>query len=166
MKAALSIFVIATLATSCERKTEAKPEPVTAVGKDGWLHGTTDEKFDTVAKHLRGNDVVMWEIGYRHAELYQAIHAHNREYALYQFEKILLAMEMGVERRPPRRASYETFFTAVKVPMTTALKEGDPSAQLTAYQAMTAHCAVCHATEQVAWIPVNHPWENRTISNE
>lgn len=157
MKTDFTIVLIAVLAVSCGRKPAA--ESATAVGKDGWLRGSSDEKLDTVAKHLRGNDVVMWEVGHRHEELHRAIRSDNREYALYQFEKILLDMEMGVERRPARKSSYETFFAAVKEPITTALKDGDRTAWLTAYQAMTGHCAACHATEKVAYIPVARPWE-------
>ena len=154
------MIAIASLVASCERKPQPPAAPPTAVGKDGWLRGTTDEKLDTVAKHLRGNDLVMWEVSHRHEALYQAISSDNREYALYQFEKMILAMELGIERRPARRSSYESFFSVAKSPMTKALKNGDSAARIAAYQAMTAHCASCHAAEKVAWIPVARPWED------
>lgn len=145
--------------TSCERHKAPEP-PQTSVGKDGWLSGTTDEKLDTVATHLRGNDVVMWEVGHRHGQLYSAIESENRELARYHWEKILLTMELGVERRPARKASYDIFFSSVREPMQQALREGSAADMKSNYQAMTAHCAACHAREKVAWIPVSRPWEH------
>lgn len=154
----LCFAIFSSLLVSCDR--QPADAPSSALGKDGWLRGTTDEKLDTVANHLRGNDVVMWEVGHRHRELYRAITSENREYAAYQFEKTILAMKMGVERRPARTSSYESFFSAVEEPMMKALKNGDKASQIAAYQLMTSHCAACHATEKVAWIPVDRPWEN------
>ena len=159
MRALLPLILLALGALSCERQEPLSAETPKAVGKDGWLRGTTDQKLDTVAKHLRGNDLVMWEVGHRHHELHVAIQSGNPQYAGYQFEKILLAMEMGVERRPARKMSYDAFFEAVKAPMSAALAQGDQKTMLAAYQTLTAHCVACHAKEQVSWIPVARPWE-------
>jgi hypothetical protein len=41
-----------------------------AVGPDGWLKGTTDERLDVVAEQLRGFDMAMVEVGYRFTELF------------------------------------------------------------------------------------------------
>ena len=159
MRSLIPCLIFALAALSCGRKESPPAELPTSVGKDGWLKGTTDEKLDTVAKHLRGNDLVMWEVGHRHHELYLAIQSGNTKYAGYQFEKILLAMEMGVERRPARKASYDAFFASAKDPMGAAIAKGDPETMLAAYQSLTAHCVACHAKEQVSWIPVARPWE-------
>ena len=51
--------------------------PATASGEGGWLAGTADQKFDTVAKHLRGFDMAMVETGYRYSEVYWAAQDSN-----------------------------------------------------------------------------------------
>jgi hypothetical protein len=43
---------------------------VKASGEGGWLAGTVDDKFDTVAKQLRRFDMAMVETGYRYSELH------------------------------------------------------------------------------------------------
>ena len=46
-----------------------QPPAASASGEGGWLAGTVDAKFDTVAKQLRGFDMAMVETGYRYNEL-------------------------------------------------------------------------------------------------
>ena len=148
------VLVAALVCAACDR-----PESATSVGKDGWLEGTTDEKLDSVAKHLRGNDLVMWEVEFRHQRLYEALTASNMDYARYQLEKIVLAMELGAERRPARQISYQAFFDQAVPPMQAAIDAGDPQPALLMFQAFTAHCVTCHATEKLDYMPVAHPWE-------
>ncbi|MBM3778712.1 MAG: hypothetical protein FJW23_10825 [Acidimicrobiia bacterium] len=99
-------FVVGTLAAGCAPPPAEVPPPAeTAVGADGWLSGTTDEKFETVAKQLRGFDMAMVETGYRFNELYWAVQDGNFGFAKYQTEKIRTALENGLERRPRRAKS-------------------------------------------------------------
>ena len=112
--ALLALLIVSNLA-GCE-----KEEP-----EHGWLSGDEFARIDTVSRHLRGNDVVMWEVDYRHRLLYEAILAENREYAKYQVEKIELSMRQGMERRPKRKTSYEWFFETAIPPMMKALDDGD-----------------------------------------
>lgn len=121
-----------------------------------WLRGDYAQRLDKVAEHLRGNDVLMAEVGYRHRELYAAIGAGNQPYSLYQFEKILLAMKMGVERRPKRKPSFDWFFAEAVPPMKAALESGREPME--AYKIFTTHCITCHAKEELAYIPVAIPW--------
>jgi len=66
-------------------------------GPDGWLKGDESQKFETIAKQLRGFDMAMVETGYRYQELYWAGKDENWEYASYQVEKT------PVERQSPVR---------------------------------------------------------------
>ena len=52
-----------------------------------WLSGNEYERIDTLAKHLRGNELVMWEVDFRSQKLYEAIQTRNEPYALYQLKK-------------------------------------------------------------------------------
>jgi hypothetical protein len=89
----------------------ARPPAASASGEGGWLAGTVDEKFETVAGQLRGFDMAMVETGYRYNELYWAARDGNWGYAGYQAGKIRTAIENGVVRRPKRAKSAETFLT-------------------------------------------------------
>jgi hypothetical protein len=125
-----------------------------AVGKGGWLEGTTDEKLDIVAKHLRGNDLVMWEVGYRHQELRRAGGHENWPLAEYQLKKISLAMHMGAERRPGRQASYTWFFeTAVPV-MQQAIASENSESFAGEFARFSEHCNTCHQMEKVPFFHV------------
>src|SRR5690606_15846238 len=64
-------------------------------------------------KQFRGFDNAMVETGYRYQELYWAGQDENWEYADYQLEKIKIAIENGLERRPKRAKSAEHLLTSV-----------------------------------------------------
>lgn len=139
------LIILTMMISSCQR-----PEP-----KHPWLSGNEYERIDVVAEHLRGNDLVMWEVDYRHSKLYNAIVSQNKEYALYQLKKIELSMRKGSERRPKRKPSYEWFFENAIPPMKEAIENGNA---LSAYELFTSHCVTCHAMEKVPFMPVNKPW--------
>ena len=82
-------------------------------GEGGWSAGTVDDKFNTVAKQLRGFDMAMVETGHRYNELYWAAQDSNWGYAHHQIKKIRTAVENGLERRLKRAKSAETFLTIV-----------------------------------------------------
>ncbi|EDM29625.1 hypothetical protein LNTAR_17783 [Lentisphaera araneosa HTCC2155] len=121
-----------------------------------WLSGNEHHRIDTVARHLRGNDVVMWEVDFRYKKLYEALEAKNDAYALYQLKKIKLAMSNGSERRPKRKKSYEWFFTNAIPPMEKAINEkGDT---MTEFKNFTNKCMTCHSMEGVPFMPIEQPW--------
>jgi hypothetical protein len=142
------VVCLGLLATGC-----AKP-PAHA-----WLHGDAYARSSQLAEHLRGNDVVMFEVDYRHRRLAEAIATRNVAFGTYQVEKMRTAMTLGAVRRPARRASYERFFVQALAPMQQALQEGSDLDG--AYARLTAGCAACHADEQVPYIPVGGPVLNR-----
>ncbi|HMU04502.1 MAG TPA: hypothetical protein PJ990_12805, partial [Saprospiraceae bacterium] len=99
----LTFVFILFLLTSCHQKNEK----VTG----DWIIGTEADRIKTIEKQFRGFDNAMVETGYRYQELYWAGHDENWQYADYQLEKIKIAIEYGLERRPKRAKSAEHFVT-------------------------------------------------------
>lgn len=132
----------------------ADDEPV---GEGGWLAGGTQQKLNTVSKHLRGFDMAMVEAGYRYGELHWAGEARNWPYADYQVQKIRTAIENGLERRPKRAASAQTFLSIVLPAIADAVKQQDYAAFRQRFDAMTSACITCHEAEQVAFVHVAKP---------
>jgi hypothetical protein len=133
------------------------------VGEEGWLKGDAQQKLDTVAKHLRGTDVAMIEMDYRYGELYWAGEDANWDYAAYQLEKLRLALDLGLERRPPRARSAALFKEQALPPLATAIRSEDQEAFRRAFSTLTTHCNACHAMEQMPFLHVGPP--ERRVSN-
>ena len=129
-------------------------------GKDGWLKGSVPDKLDTVAKHLRGMDMAMIEIGARYNELYWAGQDSNWEYAKYQLDKIRTALEIGLEQRPKRAKSAEMFLTDILPSVREAIQKQDGDLFQQRFNTLTANCNTCHTLEKMGFIPVSVP-ENR-----
>ncbi len=136
------------------------PDPV---GSDGWLTGSSEEKFDTVADQLRGFDVAMWEVGYRYNELYWAGQDENWPYAEYHAEKIRTAMEQGFERRPAREASAEEFMNEDLPGVKEAINAEDPELFEERMEVLTNSCNICHALEEVPFMQVRLPSVRSTV---
>jgi len=127
------------------------------VGEGGWLKGTTDEKFTTVAKQLRGFDMAMVESGYRYNELYWAVQDSNWGYAQYQAQKIRTAIENGLERRPKRAASAETFLKIVLPAVDDAIARRDATLLKERLGSLRSTCNSCHEAEKVEFVHVGEP---------
>jgi hypothetical protein len=140
----------------CAACTQA-PREASAVGEGGWLAGTVDEKFGTVAKQLRGFDMAMAETGYRYTELYWAAQDSNWEYAEYQVQKIRTAIENGLERRPRRAKSAETFLTIVLPAVEEAIAQRNATVLRESMGPLRSTCNSCHEDEEVAFIQVGDP---------
>ncbi len=122
-----------------------------------WLKGSVDERFSTVAKHLRGFDMAMMETGHRYAELYWAGVDGNWAYADYQIKKIRTTVQNGLERRPKRAASAETFLTIVVPAVEEAITNKDSDLFWNRFGAMTASCNACHENEQAGFAHIVLP---------
>lgn len=131
-------------------------------GPGGWLQGNEKEKFDVVANQLRGFDIAMVETGYRYQELYWAGIDQNWEYANYQIEKIRIAIENGLERRPKRAASAEAFLTDALPAMEKIVNQRDSTFFLEGIKILTANCNNCHAKELVPFFAVNIPLDRQS----
>lgn len=96
----------------------------------------------------------MVETGYRYQELYWAGQDENWEYADYQLEKIKIAIENGLERRPKRAKSAEHFLTSVLPEMKKSLQSRDTVIFNENFQTTTINCNSCHAMEKVPFFSV------------
>lgn len=158
MKYLFSLFIISLIVFSCQTNTEEKS---TAVGLDGWLEGTTEEKLDEVAHQLGGFSRTMVEVGYRYSELYWAAMDENWGYADHQIEHIIEAMEDGLKRRPMRAASAEEFMKETLPYMESLIEKEDKEEFLKGFQMFTSACNACHAKEGESSIMIQAPL-NRT----
>lgn len=127
-----------------------------------WIRGTETEKIMTIEKHFRGFDNAMVETGYRYQELYWAGKDQNWEYAEYQLDKIKIAIENGLERRPKRAKSSETFLKHVLPEMKKNIETKDTAIFNQGFQNLTIHCNNCHLMEKVPFFNVNIPTERQS----
>jgi len=134
-----------------------RPPAPTASGEGGWLAGTVDEKFETVAKQLRGFDMAMVETGYRYSELHWAARDRNWGYAAYQAQKIRTAIESGLQRRPKRAASAQTFLTIGLPAVEDAITRRDGARLDERLESLRATCNTCHAAEKVEFVHIAEP---------
>lgn len=141
---------------SCNQQTEKKNV------QGDWIKGTEKEQIKTIEKQFRGFDNVMVETGYRYQELYWAGQDQNWEYADYQLEKIKLAFENGLERRPKRAKSAEYFLTYILLGMKKSLEKKDIKNFNQNFQKMTINCNNCHAMEKVQFFNVQIPTERQS----
>jgi len=121
-----------------------------------WLKGSTDERFGAVERQMRGFDVAMIEVGYRYMELYWAGEDKNWDFAKYQVEKIRLATQNALERRPKRAASAAMFDGPLK-DVEDAIAKKDVTAFKQRFNSLTSTCNACHAAENLAFIKVGPP---------
>ncbi|TVP43636.1 MAG: hypothetical protein EA341_17815 [Mongoliibacter sp.] len=136
-------------------------EKSTAVGPEGWLEGTTEEKLDEVAHQLGGFSRTMVEVSYRYSELYWAGMDENWGYADHQVEHIIEAMEDGLKRRPVRAESSESFMEETLPMMEEIIKKENKEEFIKGFQMLTSACNACHAKEGESFIMIQTP-ENRT----
>lgn len=168
MKATLAtsgtILAIALAALLVSRIESVSPthaaEPIAApppAATNDWLTGGPEERFALISKQLRGFDVAMVETGYRYTELFWAGQDRNWGFAEYQVDKIRTAIEYGLERRPKRAASAQTFLTNALPAIKEAVLKKDPAVFKERFAALTTACNVCHALEKMPFVTVQPP---------
>ena len=155
MKITIYVFILL-LFLGCNQKTESSNL------QGEWIKGTEQEKIKTIEKHFRGFDNAMVETGYRYQELFWAGQDQNWEYADYQLEKIKIAIENGLERRPKRAKSAEHFLAYVLPEMKKSLESKDTAIFNKNFQKMTINCNSCHAKEKVPFFNVQIPTERHS----
>jgi hypothetical protein len=127
-----------------------------------WIKVNEKEKIEIIERQFRGFDNAMVETGYRYQELYWAGQDENWEYAAYQLEKIKVAIENGLQRRPKRAQSAANFLnqalpevqSSVAIKNTVIFNEN--------FQLLTTHCNSCHAKEGVPFFTVKVPTERQS----
>lgn len=141
---------------ACNQQTDK----TTSQGK--WIKGTEKEQIKTIERQFRGFDNAMVETGYRYQELYWAGQDQNWEYADYQIEKIKIAIENGLERRPKRAKSAEHFLTYVLPEMKKSAKSKDTAIFNKGFQTLTINCNSCHAMEKVSFFTIKIPTDRQS----
>jgi hypothetical protein len=126
-----------------------------------WLKGDTGDQRMAIEKQLRGLDVAMVEIGYRFGELYWAGQDRNWDYARYQADKVKLALELALERRPKRAASARPFLMEDLPAVVAAIDAKDEGRYRDALERLRTSCAKCHVAESVPFFTAQFP-ERRT----
>lgn len=122
-----------------------------------WLSRDPDEQRLQLERHLRGFDVAMLEVGHRYTELYWAGEDANWDAAAYELQKLRLAIENGLERRPKRAASARPFLAGPLAAMDAAVAARDPGLFGSRFEELTAGCNACHASEQVPFFEIHPP---------
>jgi hypothetical protein len=126
-------------------------------GKDGWLRGTQEEKFDEVANQFGGFSRTMVEVAYRYSELYWAGQDENWDYADHQLEHLLEVLEDGLKRRPARAESAQDFINHTIPEIEDLIIKEDKEAFLQGFRSLTTACNACHAKEDESYIVIREP---------
>jgi hypothetical protein len=125
--------------------------------RSSWLQGTLDERFHQVERQLRGFDKTMVEVGYRFTELYFAGQDRNWDYAKYQLEKLETALRLGLERRPKRAASAQSFLSAALPAMEEVIEKAESKLFQAEIERLRSACMNCHVLEEVPYFTVELP---------
>jgi hypothetical protein len=144
------LAALGVVAWGCSLSSPAQPKP-------GWLSAEPQEQRVQLERQLRGFDLAMLETGHRYIDLYWAGQDANWRAAAYALEKIRLAIENGLERRPKRASSARTFLAGPLAAMDEAVAARDPERFAARFQELTAGCNACHAMEQVEFFQVRPP---------
>lgn len=152
--ACLTLGLLTTVAADSPALTNgASPKPPATA----WLSGSAEERFDRVARQMRGFDMAMMEVGYRYTELHWAGQDRNWDYAKYQCEKIQHVIELAMERRTNRALSAQWFLTNAIPPMKAAIEAKNAAKFESQWPLFTAACNTCHAMEKMPFITVQTP---------
>jgi hypothetical protein len=156
MKKIITLVMLAALFAACS-PTNQKEFP-----SGEWLPGDASAFVEAVERQFDGFSRTMKEVAYRYDELYWAGLDENWEYADYQLEHIEEAIEKGFERRPERRINSEEFLGIPTDLLQQAIDGEDLSNFERNFIIYTAGCNSCHMKEEVSFIHVVHPTENRS----
>lgn len=137
--------------SGCPQTEPLPPEPTI---ETRWLPATPGERERALEDQLAGFSQTMWEVGYRYAELHQAVAEENVGYADYQLEHIAEAIELGILRRPARAANARVFLDREVPAVQEALDSGEAEGMQSGLERLATACETCHDAEDVAFIPV------------
>lgn len=129
-------------------KLPAQKAPVS----NNWLQDADSDadRFKKLEIYLRGFDQPMMEVGERYQRTYDAIKDKNWELANYQWDKIKLAINTGLMKRPKRTQNAEgMFLDGVWKQMDDAIKSKDYSRMQEQFMVARQTCMACHIAEKV-----------------
>lgn len=123
----------------------------------GWLSPDPGRQQAQLERHLRGLDVAMMEVGQRYVDLHFAGEDANWELAAYELQKIRLALENALERRPKRAASARPFLGEALPALDAAVAARDEALFERRFDELTAACNACHVAEGTPFFEVHRP---------
>jgi len=150
MQTAWKLLGVALLVSGCRGLSNGSPGPT-------WLSREPEQQIVQLERQLRGFDVAMLEAGHRYVELYWAGRDANWDAAAYHVQKIRLAIENGLERRPQRADSARPFLAGPLAAMEAAISARSSEFFGARFEGLTAGCNACHAAEQVAFFEIRPP---------
>lgn len=136
-----------------------------AADRKGWLTDAPDDaaRWKRIERYVGGFSTAMAVVGERYTSVQSALKAENWELARYHWRYLKRATEQGILRRPKRAPNANTMFLDTAWPaFDEALKTGDRTRILSAYQDATAACQACHVAEGKAFMN-NQPMFQVTI---
>ncbi|WP_226389417.1 hypothetical protein [Penaeicola halotolerans] len=148
--AVLSTMLFAVIIYACQ------PESKDA-GEGGWLKGSPDEKFNTLANQHGGFSHTMWEVGYRYNELYFAGQDQNWGFAAHQVEHIEEAIEAGLIRRPEHAESAASFLEYTLPAIDAAIEKKDTVEFAKTFSMLTTACNSCHIKQDHQYVNIVTP---------
>lgn len=110
-----------------------------------WLTGTTEQKFETLAKIQPGLGTVMIEYGNRIGNMYYAAKAKNWGMAAYQLKEAVEIQEVGETTRPARSDPLKDFEDSYLKPLARDIVNQDFQAFQKDFNTMVDGCNTCHA---------------------
>lgn len=128
-----------------------------------WLRGEATEVVAEIEHQFAGFSQTMWEVQYRYSELFWAGADENWEYADYQLEHIMEALEQGFVRRPEREPSSAQFVNQAAPALLKAIVAGDQQEFEKMFENMKNSCNTCHHMEDVAFITVVIPEVRKSV---
>lgn len=128
-----------------------------SLSRHEWLQGGVDQRLNTLAEQHGGFSASMREVNERFHNLYWAGQDQNWEFAAYQLEHMLEALEAGLQRRPERAESAQHFLRNVIPDTQESIEARNLSFFNERIKTMVNNCNTCHALENVPWIPVSLP---------
>lgn len=150
-KLAFAAIAMLIVVSACETQTENK----TYQGE--WLAGNSQEIIAEVENQFAGFSQTMWENSYRYNELYWAGVDSNWDFAQYQMDHILEALEAGFIRRPEIEPSSVQFVNQASPALLQTIIAANNEEFLEQFEAFTASCNSCHAMEEVPFIAITIP---------
>lgn len=120
-----------------------------------WLEDadTDADRFRKIEIFARGFDHTMQEVGERYKGVYNAIWDRNWELVDYHWDKIRVAINVGLMKRPMRTHNSEgMFLDGPWKQMDEAIKSKDYDRMQRQFMATRQVCMACHAAERVPFM--------------
>lgn len=112
-----------------------------------------DDRARLLQKQLRGFDEPMLEVGERYRSFREALGRGNYDLAAYQWRKIRMVIENGIERRPGRADNArQVFLDSTWDEVRVGVESRTHTKAVAAYELANSSCQACHVAEQVDYV--------------